>query len=173
MSHSMKTIATLAIFGAILTTNSFAQQSFNAAEPVYAKNTLELPAMDAGAANSVLNAKTEARLMELYPQASEVVWSKMQDNYYVSFLNQGRKAKASFSAKGKMNYCITECSAQQLPADLLSTIRKEYTGYTVFNSVEINAHNTTAYQAIIENNVGFITLRYSSNTVEEVEQVKK
>ena len=97
----------------------------------------------------------------------------MQDNYYVSFLNQGRKAKASFSAKGKMNYCITECAPEKLPADLLSTIRKEYAGYTIFNSVEINAHNTTAYKAIIENEVGFITLRYSSNTVEEIEQVKK
>lgn len=172
MTHSSKIIAAAIIFGAAFNTACFAQQSFAAAEPSYAKNTIEL-ATESNSSPVTANTKTEARFAALFPKATNLVWNSAGDNYFVSFLNDGRKANASFTKKGKMNYIITESQMEELPAAFRKTINKEYAGYRLFKATEIKAHATVAHQAILENGTGFITLKYTRDGVEEIQQVKK
>ncbi len=109
----------------------------------------------------------------LFPLATAPQWSQNGANNFVSFLNNGRKASACFSPKGKLNYTITACDADQLPKDFRKKISKSYKSYHLFHATQITAYGETAYQAIMENTTGFITLKYTSEGVEEIQQVKK
>ncbi len=175
MTHSPKILAATILLTVALSTNTFAQQSYTGAstEAAYAQNTAAVEADSEGNAGIAANPKTEARFLALFPNASNRQWSASADNYWVSFLNDGRKANGSFTPKGKMNYIITVCAMEHLPTAFSRTIKKEYAAYSLFNAIEIKAHGAIVYQAVLENSYGFTTLKYTEDGIEEIQQVKK
>lgn len=123
--------------------------------------------------NITTNTALKSVLVTLFPAATEQQWCQNATGNYVSFLNDGRKASASFSVKGKLNYAIIECDGNQLPKDFGRIITQNYPSYSLFHATKIIAHGETAYQAIVENAKGFITLRYTTDGLEEIQKVKK
>ncbi|MBO9634933.1 MAG: hypothetical protein J7578_17615 [Chitinophagaceae bacterium] len=119
------------------------------------------------------NAAIKSLFLTLFPNATGQKWTQNGTNSFVSFLNNGRNASACFSAKGKLNYAITECRKEHLPKDLLEKIRKDYADWRLFRAIEIKAYGETAWQAIMENATGFITLKYTLDELEEIQAVKK
>ena len=105
--------------------------------------------------------------------ATNLKRANTRDNCWVSFLNNSRKAKASFSPKGILNYIITDCAMENLPEAFSKKIMNKYASYHLFNAIEIAAYSTVAYQAVLENSKGYITLKYTPDGVEEIQQVKK
>ena len=175
MTASTKIIAVTFLLAIGLSSASFAQQS-------YASNSVKFTDANTPAVvyeNS--NAKTAdvadqliaSKFSSLFPNATNLKWANSADNYWVSFLNNNRKAKASFSPKGILNYIITDCAMENLPAAFSKTITNNYASYDLFNAIEIAAYSTVAYQAILENSKGYITLKYTSGGVEEIQQVSK
>ena len=175
MTASTKIIAVTFLLAIGLSSASFAQQS-------YASNSVKLP--DANTTTIVdenSNTKTVdvadplivSKFSSLFPNATNLKWANSADNCWVSFLNNNRKAKASFTPKGILNYTITDCAMENLPAAFSKTITNKYASYQLFNAIEIAAYSTVAYQAILENSKGYITLKYTPEGVEEIQQVKK
>ncbi len=175
MTHSAKIITVTILLTVTLSTNTFAQQSNTDAstEAAYAKNTIVIETGNAGNTTLEANPKTEASFSNLFPNATKQQWVSSADNYWVSFVNNGRKAMASFTPKGKVNYIITECIMEHLPVAFSKSIIKDYAAYHLFNAKEISAHGTVAYEAILEDSKGYITLKYTSDGIEEIQQVKK
>ena len=175
MTASTKIIAVTFLLSIGLSSASFAQQSF-------ASYSVKLSdANTTAVVNENSNVKTvdvadpliASKFSSLFPNATNLKWVNSADNYWVSFLNNNRKAKASFTPKGILNYIITDCAMTNLPAVFSKTITNNYASYHLFNAIEIAAYNTVAYQAILENSTGYITLKYTSEGVEEIQQVKK
>lgn len=175
MTHLVKTIAASFLFTVAMSMHTIAQQSYTAGAttPAYANNNLPAEADEVTSGRVSVNTTTQASFTALFPNASNLAWGGGADNYWVSFLNDGRKANASFTAKGKMKYSITACDMQHLPATFAKTIASAYAGYTLFNAIEIKAHGAVAYQAVLENSTGFTTLKYTTDGVEKIQQVKK
>ncbi|MFT3674273.1 MAG: hypothetical protein QM781_00100 [Chitinophagaceae bacterium] len=167
MKRSIKTNATALLLSLGIYTLSFAQ-GVGAVNPAQTE-TVSLNAGDNNAGEN--NAK--ASFSTLFPNASQQKWTSSDDNSFVSFLNNGRKATASFTAKGKLNYVITDCSMNDLPAAFSKNIKKDYAAYQLFHAIEIKAHGQTAYQVVLENAAGFITLKSTADGIEEIQQVKK
>lgn len=176
MTLSAKIIASSLLFTVTMSLNSFSQQSYTAAaaaEPAYVKNNMPAEADHTTTAALSATPETEASFSALFPNASNLVWGAGANNYWVSFLNDGRKANASITSKGKMNYIITECTMQHLPEAFSKIIAKTYAGYSLFNAIEIKAYGAVAHQAVLENNSSFITLKYTADGVEKLQQLKK
>jgi hypothetical protein len=173
MKHFTKITAAVILFTAALNTSSIAQKSFTSAstDAAFVKNNVPFKTDDA--VTSVANPITEASFAALFPNASNLKWVANADHYWVSFLNGGRKASASFSLKGKMNYAITVCDMVHLPDALCKTIQKEYAAYSLLRAIEIKAHDAVAYQAILEDANGYVTLKYTTDGVEKMQQVVK
>ena len=136
-------------------------------------NTTVFVDENSNAKTVVADALIVSKFSSLYPNATNLNWANTSNNYWVSFLNNNRKAKASFSPKGILNYIITDCVMENLPAAFSKTITNKYASYHLFNAIEIAAYGTVACQAILENSKDFITLKYTSEGVEEIQQVKK
>lgn len=175
MKQFTKIIAAAILFTAVATSTTNAQQATtnNAADAAFVKNTFPSSTHMATSTVPAANPKIEARFAALFPHASNLQWAAGTDNYWVSFLNKGRKASASFSPKGKMNYAITDCDMAHLPQAFTETIQKEYADYSLLKAVEIKAHNSVAYHAILEDANGYVTLKYTTDGVEKIQEVVK
>ena len=175
MTASTKIIAVTFLLSIGLSSASFAQQSFASySVKLSDANTTAFVDENSNAKTvDVTDALIVSKFSSLFPNATNLKWANSADNYWVSFLNNNRKAKASFTPKGILNYIITDCAMENLPAAFSKTITSNYASYHLFNAIEIAAYNTVAHQAILENSTGFITLKYTSEGVEEIQQVKK
>lgn len=136
---------------------------------VFEKNVVPMSNSESVATNQIVAAKFST----MFPLATNSQWSNAKGDVWVSFENNGRKSRASFTPGGKVNYIISNCSMEQLPGAFSKTIKKGYASYSLFNAIEIQAHGTLAYQVVLENQVSFITLKYTSDGVEEVQKVNK
>lgn len=167
MKHSIKTIVALSLSLGVCTF-SFAQ------EIAAVKNAqAETISIAAGDSNHPLENIAETNFSTLFPNASQQKWTSTAGNSFVSFLHEGRKARASFSAKGQLNYVITDCGINNLPAAFSKNIHDNYSSFKLFHAIEIKAYGVTAYQAVMESTTEFITLKYTEDGVEQLQQVKK
>ena len=123
--------------------------------------------------NETGNAKVSATFNRLFKAAGEVQWIINGQTSEANFITNGRKTKAVFAANGTLTYAITGCSLQQLPAALQTQIQKQYAGYSLLNAVEIMAYDAVAYQVILENETGYVTLKSTAEGVEEINTVTK
>lgn len=117
--------------------------------------------------------KVVTHFSTLFPDAESAEWTQANNALYASFVNNGRKTRASFTKNGLMNYAIANCTLEQLPASLQRYIQTNYHGYTLFNGIEINTPETVSYQAILESADDFITLRSTSEGIEKIKKVNK
>jgi len=176
MTQSPKAIAATILLTIVCSTSIFAQEMYTSTsiKTVYPATTISTAeennsSKTAVAANPVIAAKFST----LVPGATDLQWTVSDANCWVSFINNGRKGKASLTLKGKMNYMITDCTMEQLPGAFSKAIKTQYASYQLFNAIEIKAYKSVAYQAIIEDAQGYITLKYTEEGIEEVQQVKK
>ena len=119
------------------------------------------------------NFKLKERFSALYPTAEKQRWGMVESCYYVSFLSNGRKSRASFTQKGVMTYAITDCTMEQLPTVLRTILCKKYPGYKLLNGIEISAYNEIGYQVVLENETGYITLKSDGEDIEKIQETRK
>jgi hypothetical protein len=119
------------------------------------------------------DAKLRAILLSIFPDAANQQWRNLNGFYYVTFLNNDRKARAVFTLKGDMNYATTDCQLEDLPASLRMRILKSYPDFTLLNALEIKAFEALAYHAVLENASGYVTLKSAGNVIEELDVRKK
>lgn len=175
MKHSTKIIAATVLLSVALFTNSFAQEvnAIAMMQPSYTNHTFTVEENKSSKTAIADNPVITAKFSTLFPTATNQKYTPGTDNVWVSFLHNGQKANASFTPKGKLNYIITNCAMENLPGAFSKTITNQYAAYHLFNAIEITAHGTVAYQAILEDSKGYITLKYTAEGVEEMQQVKK
>ncbi len=175
MTTTTKSIAVTCLLALGLSANSFAQQMYasNTIKTQEANNIIIANENSSKKIDDVADPLIVNKFSILFPNATNMKWVSSVDNVLVTFLNNGRKANACFTAKGELNYVITDCSMEQLPADFSKSIKMDYTSYHLFNAKEITTNNSTVYQAVLENAKGFITIKYSTDGIEVIQQVRK
>ncbi|WP_300600554.1 hypothetical protein [Niabella sp.] len=114
-----------------------------------------------------------AHFLTLFPNATGQRWIEREAHRFVYFLDRGRKGTACFSPEGALSYAFIECRMEDLPKDFSKQLRKQYKTCQLVRATEITAHGQTAYQAIVENASGFVTLKHTPDGVEEIQTVKK
>ena len=165
--------------------NSFAQQANETIASTLnsVKGFSEVPSINnnLASANTITTTNTilanYPKLMKhftaLFQNSSNQEWAETNQTFFVSFINNGQKTRASFTKNGMMNYAITNSDLKQLPEALQHHIENNYPGYTIFNAIEIDAYNTTAHQVILENAAGFVTLKSTADGVEVTSHISK
>ena len=175
MKHSIKLSALTMLITLTLFNNAYAQNSMAIAtvQTSGPNNNYGVKSDNNIKKDFEANPVLTAKFYTLFPTATSQKWTGGADNSWVSFINNGRKVKASFTLDGKLNYAITDCTMQHLPTAFRKAITNFYASYQLFNAIEIMAYNTVAFQAILEDSKGYITLKYTTEGVEEIQQVKK
>lgn len=173
MKKSIRAIAATALITFLLSGASFAQTRDNSTSGNKANADTTIDEKNIHKSIRIPSPIIADKFSALFPFATNQQWTNSGNNQWVSFLNNGRKAVASFTPKGEMNYVITDCVLEQLPESFCKAINTEYASYNLFNAVEIKAYGAVAYQVVLENASGYISLKFTSEGVEEIQQLKK
>ena len=182
MKHSICLIS-LSFFVFLFSSNlSYAQELLAVNAPVQSGNNVyESNALSEGSTmvpvSAAILAETNPKLIrnfsQLFPTTEKVSWSKMNNGFYASFDKDGQHTSAVFTNNGLLNYTITSCSLEQLPATLQQSISKKYNGYRLFNASQIRSNGTEAYNVVLENANGFVTLQHTEDGTAEIKKVNK
>jgi hypothetical protein len=144
-----------------------------AAGTVYYNAEEAKPAASPETQSTCSNSRVMAKFSALFAGAVNQKWASIGDCYYVSFLNKGCKARAVFTAKGTMNYLITDLSPEQLPEHFRRRINSNYKGYAFLQAIEIAAYNAVAYQVVLEGTRRIVTLKFTADGMEELDAQTK
>ena len=170
-------LTALSLFGLLFITNaSQAQNLLVANATAQGVNIISTPSIAGDLSATTLaesNPKLVRNFSKLFPSTENVAWSKLDNNFFVSFEKDGQPASAVFSNKGLLNYTITACNLQQLPASLQQKISKKYNGYDLFHASQIFSNGTQAYSIVLENSGGYVTLLHTEDGTEETRKVNK
>jgi hypothetical protein len=117
--------------------------------------------------------KVARKFFLLFPEAVNASWIKETGFLYVSFVNLGNKASASFSSKGSLNYCISYIAESDFPADLHQKIKGTYPADEIFSIKEIMTEQVTLHEIVLQNSEYFTVVSLSASGITEVKKIKK
>jgi hypothetical protein len=117
--------------------------------------------------------KVARKFFLLFPDAVNPSWIKETGFLYVSFLNNGNKATASFNPKGSMNYCISYIQEANFPADLLQKVKGSYPADEIFSIKEIMTEEMTMHEIVLQNTQHYTVISVSPNGISEIRKIKK
>jgi hypothetical protein len=109
----------------------------------------------------------------LFPEAINPSWIKETGFLYVTFLNSGNKATASFNPRGSMNYCISYIREADFPADLLQKVKGSYPAEEIFSIKEIMTEDMTMHEIVLQNNQHYTVISLTSNGISEIRKIKR
>jgi hypothetical protein len=117
--------------------------------------------------------KVARKFFLLFPEAVNTAWVKETEFLYVSFLNNGNKATASFNPKGSMNYCISYVKEADFPDDLLQKVKGSYPADEIFSIKEIMTEEMTMHEIVLQNSERYTVISLSPNGISETRKIKK
>ena len=117
--------------------------------------------------------KVARKFFLLFPDAVNPSWIKETGFLYVTFVNNGNKATASFSPKGSMNYCISYIPESAFPADLLQKVKGSYPADEIFSIKEIMTEEITMHEIVLQNSQHFTVVSLTPNGISEIRKIKR
>jgi hypothetical protein len=125
-------------------------------------------------ASTSVNEKVLKTFKETYPKAEQVNWQEFTDNYVVNFTTVGIRERITYDKDGNFVSATRYFYEDQLPANILSKLRKKYPGQKVFGVTEVTTDASVEYYVKLEDNSNFTTIKTdNSGVMEVVEKFKK
>lgn len=104
-------------------------------------------------------------LLKIYPEATDIVWERNNDNYKVEFKVGELERTVHFNKNGDTVRVEAEIVEAKIPVALAEAIKKDYSDYVIDSVHSITKNGTTTYEVILQNKdwVEEISLRYSDS----------
>jgi hypothetical protein len=97
-----------------------------------------------------VNKETLAAFNKEYAGATNVAWTAGSEYYKVSFNMGDQKLFAFYNPEGEFLAVTRYISSLQLPLNLQTGLKKNYTSYWISDLFEMSNHDGTAYYVTIE-----------------------
>lgn len=94
--------------------------------------------------------------------ASNIRWEQRNDFSKATFTMNGQVLTAYYYANGDLQAVVRNITSDQLPINLLTNLRKEYTAFWITDLFEISSDNETTYYVTVENSDKKIVLKSDS-----------
>jgi hypothetical protein len=116
------------------------------------------------------NVSQEARdaFKKDFVTASNIRWEQKNSYSKATFTMNGQVLTAYYFANGDLHAVVRNITSDQLPINLLTGLRKDYTAFWITDLFEISSDNQTTYYVTIENSDKKIVLKSDELTSWEV-----
>jgi len=95
--------------------------------------------------------KTIAAFKKDFSGANDVSWEASADFSKVTFTINGSTLFAYYSADGELIAASRNISSNQLPLNLFTGLKNEYSSYWISDLFELSRNNSTTYYVTLEN----------------------
>ena len=86
----------------------------------------------------------------LYPKAKDVNWNLIQKDFEVSFVQNERTVSLLFDQRGNLMMVKNKINETEVPVPVITTLKTEYSGWSVQKALSIDIMGTTSYQLELE-----------------------
>jgi len=94
--------------------------------------------------------------------ASNIRWEQKSNFSKATFTMNGQILTAYYYPDGDLQAVVRNITSDQLPINLLTSLRKEYTAFWITDLFEISSDNQTTYYVTVENSDKKIVLKSDS-----------
>jgi hypothetical protein len=124
--------------------------------------------------SETVNEKVQAAFKQEFVQAKEVSWNRTENYFKAVFKMNENILTAYYTEDGELMGVIRNLLSTELPINLQTSLKKEYSGYWITDLFEFAKQDTSGYYITIENAGQVITLQSNDNfTWSTFRKVKK
>jgi len=121
--------------------------------------------------DGVVNAQAVKSFKKDFNGASNIMWEQRDSYTKATFSLHGQVLFAYYNNNGDLQAVVRNITSDQLPINLLASLKKEYDGYWISDLFEIVSDDQTSYYVTLENSDKKIVLK--SQGVEFWNEFKK
>ena len=97
-----------------------------------------------------VNVKVLKAFNETFVKATDVVWHEMQNSYEAHFKQSDIVTRAVYDTEGNLLRATRYYSEENLPINILSKLKKRYTGKSVFGVTEVTTEEEVSYYITLQ-----------------------
>ncbi|HOZ98087.1 MAG TPA: hypothetical protein PKY86_04645 [Niabella sp.] len=129
-------------------------------------------AFNASASNvDPANEKVIKTFKLLFKNAENVIWSNTENFYQASFTKADISTRAIFDSKGKLVQTIRYYKETFLPANVLYSVKKEFSGMDIWGVTEVSNDKGVNYRIVLLDNEHYTHI--NANDAGETEVVNQ
>ena len=110
-----------------------------------------------------VNQQAIASFKKDFSNASNIVWEQKAGFTKATFSLNGEILFAYYDNNGQLTAVVRNITSEQLPINLLTSMKKDYDGYWISDLFEVASDNQTSYYVTLENSDKKIVLRSNGN----------
>lgn len=115
------------------------------------------------------NEKVVKTFNEVFKEANDVTWNNTGRFYEAFFTIASIKTRAMIDNKGNLIQTIRYYKENELPANVLYSVKKEYAGKDIFGVTEVSNKNGTNYRIILRDEKSYTHI--NANNIGDTEVV--
>ena len=108
------------------------------------------------------NKKVQETFDAIFKDAIDVSWTNDNKNYEAFFIADNIKTRATIDAKGNLLQTIRYYQAEDLPANVLYHVTKEFKGQDVFGVTEVSNRSGVHYRIVLRDDSHYTHI-YANN----------
>lgn len=120
--------------------------------------TMGFTAFASGNENGVTQEARDA-IRKDFASATNIKWEQASNFLKATFSFDDQVLTAYYYPNGDLQAVVRNITSDQLPISLVSSLRKNYTGYWISDLFEISSDGTTSYYVTLENSDKKMVLR--------------
>jgi hypothetical protein len=109
--------------------------------------------------NDVVTQQARDAFKKDFATASDIRWQQTNSFLKATFSMNGQVLTAYYYSNGDLQAVVRNISSDQLPLNLLTSLRQDYTAFWITDLFEISSDNQTTYYVTIENSDKKIVLK--------------
>jgi hypothetical protein len=109
--------------------------------------------------NDVVTQQARDAFKKDFATASDIRWEQTNSFLKATFSMDGQVLTAYYFSNGDLQAVVRNISSDQLPLNLLTSLRRDYTAFWITDLFEISSDNQTTYYVTIENSDKKIVLK--------------
>ena len=117
-----------------------------------------------------INEQLNRSFDDKFPEASDLVWTKLNKDYLAKFIQIDVKHQVLFRKNGVMKYDITYMGDSHIPKRIADLISNAYDAYEVTNAARIDRAGQVFWIVNLEGKRSYKVIRIDDN--DEMEEVK-
>jgi hypothetical protein len=94
-----------------------------------------------------------------FATASHIKWEQKNNFLKATFSLNGQILTAYYFTNGDLQAVVRNITSDQLPINLITSLRRDYTGFWITDLFEISSDNLTTYYVTIENSDKKVVLK--------------
>ncbi|MCU7550495.1 hypothetical protein OCK74_15360 [Chitinophagaceae bacterium LB-8] len=136
---------------------------------------VKLPDVVATTNHAKVSPKVLDAFYHYFQDVKDINWTKLDENFFVSFMMKDQQSNALFYKNGYMLYHVSHGYERHLPAQIRKRIKThpDYFDYNITHVIYINQEDRNVWVAYLEDNKNVILIRIEDDMLEEVERFNK